>query len=43
MTNLLSYYLKELLKPDGEVQGSSRVAGEVREIDVLYHVRLITS
>ncbi len=36
MTNLLSYYLEELLKPYGEVQGSSRVAGEVREIDVLF-------
>lgn len=29
-------YLEELLKPYGEVQGSSRVAGEVREIDVLF-------
>jgi hypothetical protein len=29
-------YLEELLKSYGEVQGSSRVAGEVREIDVLF-------
>ncbi|MHC5764145.1 MAG: DUF4351 domain-containing protein [Nostoc sp.] len=29
-------YLEELLKPYGEVRGSSRVAGEVREIDVLF-------
>ncbi|MFN6513452.1 MAG: DUF4351 domain-containing protein [Nostoc sp. CreGUA01] len=29
-------YLEELLKPYGEVQGSSRVAGEVREIDILF-------
>lgn len=29
-------YLEELLKPYGEVQGFSRVAGEVREIDVLF-------
>ncbi len=29
-------YLEELLKPYGEVKASSRVAGEVREIDVLF-------
>lgn len=29
-------YLEELLKPYGEVQAPSRVAGEVREIDVLF-------
>lgn len=29
-------YLEELLKPYGDVQGSSRVAGEVREIDILF-------
>ncbi|MEH1918102.1 hypothetical protein [Nostoc sp.] len=29
-------YLEELLKPYGEVRGSSRVVGEVREIDVLF-------
>ncbi|HLO86440.1 MAG TPA: DUF4351 domain-containing protein [Nostocaceae cyanobacterium] len=29
-------YLEELLKPFGEVQAPSRVAGEVREIDVLF-------
>lgn len=29
-------YLEELLKPYGEVRSSSRVAGEVREIDVLF-------
>ncbi|MDZ8026042.1 MAG: DUF4351 domain-containing protein [Nostoc sp. DedQUE11] len=29
-------YLEELLKPYGQVQGSSRVAGEVREIDILF-------
>ncbi|MGI2907612.1 hypothetical protein [Tolypothrix sp. VBCCA 56010] len=29
-------YLEELLKPYGEVQAASRVAGEVREIDVLF-------
>ncbi|MCC5600855.1 DUF4351 domain-containing protein [Nostoc favosum] len=29
-------YLEELLKPYGEVQAPSRVAGEVRQIDVLF-------
>ncbi|BAT56711.1 hypothetical protein NOS3756_57230 (plasmid) [Nostoc sp. NIES-3756] len=29
-------YLEELLKPYGEVKAASRVAGEVREIDVLF-------
>lgn len=29
-------YLEELLKPYGEVKASSRVAGEIREIDVLF-------
>jgi hypothetical protein len=29
-------YLEELLKPYGQVQAPSRVAGEVREIDVLF-------
>lgn len=33
---MLSYYLEELLKPYGEVKASSRVAGEIREIDVLF-------
>ena len=36
MTSLRSYYLEELLKPYGEVQAPSRVAGEVRQIDVLF-------
>ncbi len=30
-------YLEELLKPYGEVQAPSRVAGEVRQIDVLFY------
>lgn len=29
-------YLEELLKPYGEVQAASQVAGEIREIDVLF-------
>ena len=29
-------YLEELLKPFGEVQAASQVAGEIREIDVLF-------
>jgi hypothetical protein len=29
-------YLEELLKPYGEVQSASQVAGEIREIDVLF-------
>ncbi|BAY04176.1 hypothetical protein NIES19_34380 [Anabaena cylindrica PCC 7122] len=29
-------YLEELLKPFREVQAASQVAGEIREIDVLY-------
>lgn len=29
-------YLEELLKPYGKVEAPSRVAGEVREIDVLF-------
>jgi len=29
-------YLEELLKPYGEIQAPSRVAAEVREIDVLF-------
>ena len=37
MTSLRSYYLEELLKPYGEVQAPSRVAGEVRQIDVLFY------
>ena len=35
-------YLEELLKPYGQVQAPSRVAGEVREIDVLFS-RLCTT
>ena len=36
MTNLLAYYLEELLKPYGEVKSSSKISGEIKEIDVLF-------
>jgi len=36
MTNLLAYYLEELLKPYGEVKLSQKVSGEIKEIDVLF-------
>jgi hypothetical protein len=35
-------YLEELLKPYGEVKSSEKVSGQIKEIDLLYHVRQIT-